>query len=119
MPSLSMNAVLAAVGSQSLPVIQGIAPGKDLSSIQALGLLGAWAALTNVAYGRQQRKEDAERKRDIKRGAVPIEYDRSKCLLKRKKMIEHPLACWLVENGFVAVSLVAPEIVRGGERSTR
>jgi sterol desaturase/sphingolipid hydroxylase (fatty acid hydroxylase superfamily) len=76
---------------------------QELSVSAAMGVLTGWAALTHLAYSRQAQKEKKVVQLELAKGATPVDYDRSTVLLKqnRTSIMEHPVACWFVENGMV------------------
>lgn len=93
------------------------AGGRALSRTAAGGVVAAWGALMWVAYSRQhdREREDTERgqhgqhalTRSETKTALPGRkrsvsgVDRSKVLLERRAVVDHPVFGWLFENGAV------------------
>jgi sterol desaturase/sphingolipid hydroxylase (fatty acid hydroxylase superfamily) len=104
--------------ASSVPRLE--AGGRALSSTAAVGVLAAWSTLMWAAYSRQREREKATRKSaSMKTKDQPREssdVDRSKVLLERRVMVDHPLFGWLFENGAVWLMVVLQMKLTGSVR---
>ena len=111
-----------------MPDIHTNVRGKELSTLFSIGILGGWYALMKMAYYMQAAREQAQISKEMREpssanisSSTIVGTDRSEYLLaqNRKKMVDHPLVSWIVENGAVWFSSWARMTVFGSASSCR